>query len=94
MLLDDPFTHRLLFRGRSVRGDPRRHMKKCFQHARFELATLVPKGGIIPELIRSPTPFSALLTKGGDRGGALSPPPTLAPLLCRVGYLQRAVVIK
>ncbi len=59
VLLDDPFTHRLLFRGRSVRGDPRRHMKKYFQHARFELATLVPKGGIIPELIRPPTPFSA-----------------------------------
>ena len=58
-LLKDPFHHRLLFRGRTVRGDPRRHMKKHFQFLHFESATLVPKAGVVAEQIRPPTPYSA-----------------------------------
>ena len=58
-LLKDPFTHRLLFRGQTVRGDPRRHMKKHFQHCHFESAVLLPKAGVIPSQIRPPTHYSA-----------------------------------
>ena len=56
--LSEPSGLQLLFRGRTVRGDPRRHLKKYFQYEQFKLACTSAKGGIIPDLSAHPSPFT------------------------------------
>ena len=58
-ILKEPSGLQLLYRGRTVRGDPRRHMKKYFQYEQYQRACEIKKGGIIPDLSAHPSPFSA-----------------------------------
>ena len=49
---DGDFSFRLLYRGKLVRGDPRKHIGKAFQWKYFEHAATLKDGGVLPALVQ------------------------------------------
>ena len=49
---DGDFSFRLLYRGKLVRGDPRKHIGKAFHLKYFEHAATLSTGGVLPSLVQ------------------------------------------
>ena len=49
---DGDFSFRLLYRGKLVRGDPRKHIGKAFQWKYFEHAATLKDAGVLPALVQ------------------------------------------